>query len=632
MATRPLDELKAAEGRAKARPNVRALGHVPLGVPVNSNVSMRHGPGATVIGIGQRHNTVISASRVDLVNQRSRALTVARWRTLLVLIGFALIALIAEIRIAHLGLTKTGRSDVPSSAYTSRRAEIIDRNGMSLARAFPAYALWFNPKALGTGEGKNGESALVRSPKEVAQALVRIFPDEDVDALTKRLSSGEPGYLRRRILPDEANRVHALGEPALEFPRENERYYPQGSMGAHILGFVDNNGHGQVGLEKVYDQRLTDPAQRGTPMQLSIDARVQGALEADLAWGLARAQARSAAGIVMDVDTGEVVALASLPAFNPNAIDAEGAKHTFNLISSQPFELGSVIKPITVAVAIDNGVLRDMATRYPAGGQREVGGHLVHDDANFGASLNIPEALIHSSNIVLAQLGDQIGPQRMMDTFHRLGFGERPHIELPARGAPIWPRPDSHGLWTRVSNTTVAYGHGISITELHLACAYAALVNGGVWRPATLFKLDPNHIPEGRRIWKASTSARIRQLLRAIVSNGTGRSANAAGYRIGGKTGTAERSDAHGYHKDKVVTTFAAAFPMDKPRYVVISTLDEPQRNAATSYQRTAAWNAAPIVGRLIPKIGPLLGVMPDETRDIDISDIAPLIANGEGE
>jgi cell division protein FtsI (penicillin-binding protein 3) len=126
----------------------------------------------------------------------------------------------------------------------------------------------------------------VRSPKEVAQALVRIFPDEDVDALTKRLSSGEPGYLRRRILPDEANRVHALGEPALEFPRENERYYPQGSMGAHILGFVDNNGHGQVGLEKVYDQRLTDPAQRGTPMQLSIDARVQGALEADLAWGL----------------------------------------------------------------------------------------------------------------------------------------------------------------------------------------------------------------------------------------------------------------------------------------------------------------------------------------------------------
>jgi cell division protein FtsI (penicillin-binding protein 3) len=146
VATRPLDELKAAEGRAKARPNVRALGHVPLGVPVNSNVSMRHGPGATVIGIGQRHNTVISASRVDLVNQRSRALTVARWRTLLVLIGFALIALIAEIRIAHLGLTKTGRSDVPSSAYTSRRAEIIDRNGMSLARAFPPMRCGSTPR------------------------------------------------------------------------------------------------------------------------------------------------------------------------------------------------------------------------------------------------------------------------------------------------------------------------------------------------------------------------------------------------------------------------------------------------------------------------------------------------------
>lgn len=610
------------EDRAPAWRPVRALGNVSLGVPVVPGIAANSsGP-----GLGARHNAVISAKRVDLVNKRAHALTVARWRTLMVLIGFALVVGIAELRILHLGLTKTGHGDTGASPYAARRGEIVDRNGMSLARAFPAYALWYNPKALG------GESPLVRSPREVAQALVKIFPDEDVDALTKRLATGEPGYLRRRILPEEANRVHAMGEPALEFPRENERYYPQGSMGAHILGFVDNNGHGQVGLEKVYDQRLTDPAQRGTPFQLSIDARVQGALEADLAWGMARAQARSAAGIVMDVDTGEVMAMASLPAFNPNAIDAEGAKHTFNLISSQPFELGSVLKPITVAIGIDGGVLRDMATRYPAGGQREVGGHLVHDDANFGATLNIPEALIHSSNIVLAQVGDQIGAQRMMDTFHKLGFAQRPQIELPARGMPIWPRPDSHGLWTRVSTTTVAYGHGISITELHLACAYAALVNGGVWRPATLLKLDPNHIPEGRRIWKASTSARIRQLLRAIVSKGTGRSANAAGYRIGGKTGTAERSDAQGYHKDKVVVTFASAFPMDKPRYVVITTLDEPQRNAATSFQRTAAWNAAPIVGRLIPKIGPLLGVMPDETRDIDISDIAPLIANGEGE
>jgi cell division protein FtsI (penicillin-binding protein 3) len=456
------------DDRALAWRPVRALGNVSLGVPVVPGVAANSsGP-----GLGVRHNAVISAKQVDLVNKRAHALTVARWRTLMVLIGFALVALIAELRILHLGLTKTGHGESGASPYAARRGEIIDRNGMSLARAFPAYALWYNPKALGGG------SPLVRSPREVAQALVRIFPDEDVDALTKRLATGEPGYLRRRILPEEANRVHTLGEPALEFPRENERYYPQGSMGAHILGFVDNNGHGQVGLEKVYDQRLTDPAQRGTPFQLSIDARVQGALEADLAWGMARAQARSAAGIVMDVDTGEVMAMASLPAFNPNAIDAEGAKHTFNLISSQPFELGSVMKPITVAIGIDGGVLRDMATRYPAGRQREVGGHLVHDDADFGASLNIPEALIHSSNIVLAQVGDQIGAQRMMDTFHKLGFAERPHIELPARGMPIWPRPDSHGLWTRVSTTTVAYGHGISITELHLACAYAALVNG----------------------------------------------------------------------------------------------------------------------------------------------------------
>jgi cell division protein FtsI (penicillin-binding protein 3) len=438
----------------------------------------------------------------------------------------------------------------------------------------------------------------------VAQALVRIFPDEDVDALTKRLATGEPGYLRRRILPEEANRVHTLGEPALEFPRENERYYPQGSMGAHILGFVDNNGHGQVGLEKVYDQRLTDPAQRGTPFQLSIDARVQGALEADLAWGMARAQARSAAGIVMDVDTGEVMAMASLPAFNPNAIDAEGAKHTFNLISSQPFELGSVMKPITVAIGIDGGVLRDMATRYPAGAsarwaatlftmtpisalsEHSRGAHPFLEHRS-GAGGRPDRRAAHDGHVPQAGL--------CRAAAYRIARARHAHLAAPGFARALDPGQHHHRcLWPWYLDHRTASG--------------LRLCGAGERRrvaPGDAAEAGPEPHPEGRRIWKASTSARIRQLLRAIVSNGTGRSANAAGYRIGGKTGTAERSDAQGYHKDKVVTTFASAFPMDKPRYVVITTLDEPQRNAATSFQRTAAWNAAPIVGRLIPKIGP---------------------------
>jgi cell division protein FtsI (penicillin-binding protein 3) len=233
---------------------------------------------------------------------------------------------------------------------------------------------------------------------------------------------------------------------------------------------------------------------------------------------------------------------------------------------------------------------------------------------------------------VLAQVGDELGATRMQNTFRALGFAERPYVELPARGHPAWPRGDKNGMWSRVTTITASYGHGFEITPLHLASAYAALVNGGVWRPATLQKLDPAKVPAGRRVWQAATSARMRQLLRAIVDVGTGKSANANGFRVGGKTGTAEQWDGHMWRKDLNVTTFAAAFPMDRPRYVVIATIDQPKATQATSFQRTAAWNAAPVVGRLVPRIGPLLGIMPDATRDIDISDIAPLIANGEGE
>ncbi len=555
---------------------------------------------------------------------RKRAVLEAKWRARWVLRVFGVIALGALAQIVHLGLFQSDPRSDPADSLFPKRADIVDRNGVPLARAFPAYSLWFNPKAMGDG------SPLVQSPAIVAAALQRIFPDMSVADLTARLASGKPGYLRRRILPDEANRIHALGEPALEFPRESERYYPQGSMGAHFLGYVDAEGHGQYGMEEVLDHRLTDRAQRGTPSVLSIDTRVQGALEDELLRAIRDSNAAGGGALVMDVDTGEVLGLASLPSFDPNMpriLAANGQKLMRNHMTSETYELGSVFKPLTVASAIEAGTITDLARRYPANGSRMVGGHLVHDDKNFGASLDVPEALVHSSNIVLAQVGEELGGERLGATLRSLGFDRRPVIELPARGMPSWPR----GKWSEVTTTTIAYGHGLAVTPLHIACAYAALVNGGVWHPATLLKLDPGQVPEGRRVFKASTSARMRQLLRLITEVGTGRSANASGFRVGGKTGTAEIGDRGGYHKDRVITTFASAFPMDHPRYLVLATLEEPKATAATSGQRTAAWNAAPVVGRVVPRIGPLLGIMPDDTRDIDVSDVRPLIA-GEGE
>lgn len=569
-------------------------------------------------------STAISSGRVALVNVRQRSLFTARLRVLWVVLGFVLVAVAALLRIGYLGLFQ----DAPASRSLSEallppRGEIRDRNGVPLARAFPAYALWYNPEAL-----NDGGAPLVKTPAEVARALHRIFPDMDVQQLTRRLASGRPGYLRRRLLPEEANRVQGIGEIALEIPQETERFYPQGAMAAHVLGYVSADGHGKVGMEEVLDKQLSDPARRGQPAILSIDTRVQGALEDELKKGMLATNAVGAAGIILDVDTGEVLALASLPSFDPNKIDATGAGHMFNRVTNQVYELGSTFKPLSIAAAMDAGVVNDLAKRYQSSQPIHIGGFRIRDSHPLGASLNVPEALMHSSNIVTAQIADQLGGKQLKRTMADLGMNERPYIELPARGFPIWPK----GEWPRLRTMTVSYGHGIAVTPLHLASAYAAMVNGGIWRPTTLHKIEPGHAPRGRRVFKASTSARMNQMLRMIVSDGTGRKAEAPGFRLGGKTGSAEKPGAGGYRRHSLISTFAAAFPMDRPRYVIVAMLDEPQGTAASSYQRTAAWNAAPIVGKVVPRVGPLLGIMPDDTRDIDLTDLKPLVHRGGGE
>jgi cell division protein FtsI (penicillin-binding protein 3) len=565
------------------------------------------------------YSTALAAGRVQLANVRQKSLLVAQVRLLFILLVFALAAAACVMRIAVLGLfDPPARAASLAEALLPNRGEIADRNGVPLARAFPDYALWYNPDALGGG------SALVASPAEVAHKLAAIFPDADETDLKRRLAAGKPGYLRRRLLPEQANRIHALGEPALEFPRESDRYYPQGSLAAHVLGYVAADGHGRVGMEQVLDKRLTDPGLRGRPFELSLDMRVQGALEDELGRGMLETEAIGAAGVVLDVDSGEVLALASLPSFNPNRVDQAINSLVFNKVTNQVYELGSTFKPLTVAAAIDAGTVTNLARRYPAH-PFQVGRFTIKDSHDMGASLNVPEALIHSSNIVTAQVADELGSARMETVMRSLGFAERPYIELPARGFPLWPGAN----WARITTMTVSYGHGVAVTPLHLASAYAALVNGGIWRPATLEKVPAGQAVKGRRVFKAATSARMRQLLRLIVSNGTGRKANAAGFRVGGKTGSAEKPGVGGYRKNSLVATFAAAFPMDKPRYVVIAMLDEPKGTAAASGQRTAAWNAAPVVGRVVPRIGPLLGVVPDDTRDVDITDLAPLVPGG---
>jgi cell division protein FtsI (penicillin-binding protein 3) len=563
----------------------------------------------------------------QIVSLRQELLLTARARLLVIALLFVALALVAIARIGWLGLAGEGPARTSlDAALLPERGEITDRNGVPLARAYTAFALWYNPRAMG-----DDGAPLVRPPRRVADRLQAIFPDMDADATARRLASGRPAYLRRRILPEEANAVFDIGEVALETPRERDRHYPQGKLAAHVLGYVveeeDGSLGGRVGMEQVLDDRLSDPARRADPAALSIDLRVQGALEDELHSGMLATDAIGAAGVVLDVDTGEVMALASLPDFDPNRIAEEDVPNMLNRVTNQVSELGSTFKPLTVAAAIDAGVIRDLSRDWDAT-PVEIGRRRLSDHSDKGDALNIAQALAYSSNTVTMRVADKLGPERLRRVLMDLNMHERPRIELPARALPFWPK----GEWSRIRTMTVGYGHGIAVTPLHLASAYAAMVNGGVWRPATLRRLDAGEVPRGERVFKASTSARMRQLLRMIALYGTGKSANATGYRVGGKTGSAEKNSGGRYSKTKLISTFAAAFPMDRPRYVVVVVLDEPRGTIASSYQRTAAWNAAPIVGRLVPRIGPMLDVRPDDTRDVDISDLRYLMEkDGKG-
>ncbi|MFB0873746.1 MULTISPECIES: peptidoglycan D,D-transpeptidase FtsI family protein [unclassified Sphingobium] len=548
--------------------------------------------------------------------QRVSLTAIAHNRLMLLLILFMAITAILIGRLSWVGIFAHGAAgDDALSAFVPARADIVDRNGVPLARTMDAYSIAVRPHKL------------IGEPAELARKLHEIFPDEPEASFYKKLKGKGWAYLRRRALPEEVAAVNALGEIGIEFPREKERLYPQRSLAAHVLGFAPNSeGTGGMGVEAAFNDRLIDPALRGKPFALSIDSRVQGALESELYAQMVAHSAKGAGGIILDANTGEVIAMASIPVFDPNKLQNYAGKKCSdsplcNHIVQARYELGSTFKPLSIATAMDRGVVTSMSKRYDATAPLAVAGFRIKDDHPLGRWINVPETLVHSSNIATARIADEMGAQPMQDMFRSLHFDQRAPIELKERAGTLWPVN-----WGRITTMTVSYGHGIAVTPLHLASAYAALVNGGLWRPATLRKLEQGEVPAGRRVFSAATSARMRQLLRMIVAAGTGRSADAKGYRVGGKTGSAEKPEEGRYNKSSLVTTFASAFPMDNPRYVVLAMMDEPKGNAQTFGLRTAAWTAAPVVKRVIERTGPMLGVVPDERRDVDISDLMPLL------
>jgi len=581
---------------------------------------------ATIIARPEPRNS--RKEPVDLV-------MVAHGRVMLVLLIFVAISIAMAGRMIWMGVAAGAKSVRSASPMpVPHRADIFDRNGITLARNIEGYAIAVR------------RDRLLGDPRELAAKLHEIFPDEPAAAFYKKLTSGAQwAYLRVRAVPREVAAVNALGEIGIEFPREPERLYPQRTLAAHLLGFTNRDGHGAMGVERAFDERLLDESMRGTPLELSIDARVQGALEDELARGMAEQNAKGAVGLLLDSQTGEVIAMASLPTFNPNRLEPIPAPPPVmghdgklrpgqitcdmsprcNRVVQARYELGSAFKPLSFAIAMDAGVITSMSKRYDATAPLAVGGFTIRDDHGLGRWLTVPEALMHSSNIVTARIADEMGAEPLKKVYSALEFDRPASIELREQAGTLFPH-----TWYRTTVMTTAYGHGIAVTPMHLASAYAALVNGGVWHPATVLKRKPGEQIESRRVFSEATSARMRQLLRMIVTTGTGRNANSEGYRVGGKTGTAEKPKDGGYARRSLVSTFASAFPMENPRYVLIVMMDEPQGSARYPGIRTAAYTAAPVVKAFISRVGPLLGVYPEANRDVDISELTALLPVNE--
>ena len=561
--------------------------------------------------------------RIRLAGQRQQSLALTHNRLMVMMLLFLGLVALVTGRIVY--LAAFGGDDGTLSVrdlLIPPRADIVDRNGVALARTIDMWAVGIHPQAL------------VNSPEDVATKLAQVLPERSYDQYLAILKSKRKFfYLRRRAMPDLVARINAIGEPGIELNREPERMYPQASLAAHVLGWVNIDGRGIAGVERALDGRLTDEKTRANPVTLSIDTRVQAAMEQELGAAMVKHSAVGATGLVLDVHTGEVLSLVSLPNFNPNAPgkippqdpNSREPGPRFNRVTQGVYELGSTFKPITFANAIQRGVAVSMTKKYDATAPLHIGRFTIHDDHPQNRFLNIPEAMVHSSNIVTARVADEIGEAGMRDIFTKLHFRGPPAIELREKSASLWP-----GYWGRSTTMTVGYGHGIAVTPLHLALAYATLVNGGLWRPATLLKRGPdNPVPAGERVFSPSTSFRIRQLMRNVVNpiyDGTGKKADVPGFRLGGKTGTANKAEAGGYNVHSLVSTFAGVFPMDDPKYVIVMMLDEPHGTADTYGYATAGWTVGPAINKALPRVGPLLGVYPNLHKDIDESDISPLI------
>jgi cell division protein FtsI (penicillin-binding protein 3) len=493
---------------------------------------------------------------------------------------------------------RTGSRD----AIATARPDIVDRNGEILATDVKAPSLFGEPKR-------------IIDKDEAIELLTATLPDLDTSEVRERLSSRKGFvWLKREITPKQQQAIHRLGIPGIGFLRENKRVYPTGASVAHLIGLVNIDNQGIAGMEKWLDNNgladlhragfATDRLQR--PVELSVDLRVEHALRDELMKAKEKYKAKAASGLVSNVRTGEIVALVSLPDFDPNNPKEAHDPERINRLTTGVFEMGSTFKALTLAMALDSGKA-NLNTLYDGRGALKYGKFTIHDTHPVGRSITLSEVFTFSSNVGAAKIALGQGVEAHKAFLKKLGQMDRLRTELPESASPIVPK-----RWSELNTITIAFGHGIAVAPLQAVMGINAVVNGGYLIPPTFLKRSEEEARAiGKKVLKTETSDKMRYLMRLNAEIGTAKKADVKGYYIGGKTGTSEKVVNGRYSKKQVLNSFTAVIPADNPQYQLLVMLDEPKSLPETHGFITSGWNAVPTGGKVIARIGPLLGLEP---------------------
>lgn len=553
------------------------------------------------------------AHHVALEGAAKQALETGRTRLVIATALFAAVFAAVGLRLVDVsvlsGASEPRLAETPrANASPAGRAEIIDRNGLLLATSLATPSLYADPQA-------------VLDPVDAARKLATVLPDLSEPELIAKLATDRRFvWVKRNLTPRQKYEVNRLGIPGFYFQREERRFYPQGTAAAHVLGYTDVDGRGIAGIEKSFDEVLRSG---GQPVQLSLDVRLQQIVRDSLLESIEEFKAIGAAGLVMDVRSGEVLAMVSLPDYDPNQPGGLSEEQQFNRATLGVYEMGSTFKLFNHAMALDSGKVR-LNGGFDASQPIRIARFTINDYHGKNRWLSVPEILVHSSNIGSAKMALEVGAAGQRAFMEKIGMLARQPIEIPETGMPLAPSP-----WREINVMTISFGHGLSVSPLHLASGVSAVVNGGMLHPATLLRREPGAAVQGTRVIAERTSLQMRRLMRLAVETGTGRNGDAEGYLVGGKTGTAEKLSGRGYNRKARISSFIGAYPINDPRYVVLAMIDEPVGNKRTFGYATGGWVAAPVVSRIVARMAPMYGIPPmDENapeirRDL-VVDIAP--------